>query len=273
MSAQPKSYFNLNPSEKAIIDTIIDFYNNLHENYTLIWGGSSTLSKQKKQYSDIDFWVLTDNPEKLKSISYKYFSKIEALNFIYPGGYLPWIGNYLTLYFFENCTLSVDIGFCDKNNTKDLNFGPSPVIVNGMHKDIDHISYKNYSTDLEERLIGILNNVLKIRKCLNQDFIWNSIEYLNRIRREYMALIANYPSINTIYYIRPERKIENYITSSQKQKLSKTCPSYSHASVVNCLSIIINLINIKINAVAYKWSLIDELNNQLNLLREKYYEK
>lgn len=261
----PSIYDSLNIREKKALKSVLKPLYNLDKALCLIWGGSTTIQTVKQPWTDIDFWLVMKKIGNTKQQLYNEFQNIDGLSFIYDAGYFPWLGELLSLFFFQNYTLSIDVGICDLEGLSEANPGPRPCFIWGKSTQItSRLKHQKYQTSPQQRMMKILVNLLKIRKSLLRGHIWNSIEYLSRARRELMGVLAKRFNSNSIYYIRPDRNVEDLIDKKYVKKLAETCPQYSVMSVVKCTSIIIVFCLDWIKKEHIEQSLIKEFKNLRN---------
>jgi len=270
----PKIYQSFSKDERTVIDSVIDQLYRIDKTIGLIWGGSSTLANPKPRWSDLDFWLIVDDPSSTKKKLHANFKKLKHLTFVHDGGYLPWLGEFLSLFFFQGCLFSIDVGITKVADLDKLNVGPKPFLLWGDPSQLlTRLKHQKYRLKTEIRLENILINVLKIRKCLAQNYLWNAIEYLSRARSHLIGIIVNYPEQDLIFYTRAERKIEDYLNREQLTRLSKTCPNYSKSDIAKCTSILIEECLTSLQAQGFLWPLSEELETQhqwlLRLLNNK----
>lgn len=246
--------------EKKAIKSVIETIYRIKYSSCLIWGGSTILRPKRTSNTDIDFWIITKSVSNLKKQLFQNFQQIEGVTFIFDSGYLPWLGELVSIFFFHNCTFSIDVGICNPNNFNLANPGPTPFFVWGKTSSImKKLKIQRYETIDSQRMTKIMVNLLKIRKALKRGYIWNAIEYISRARRELMGLVCKQKKIKSIYYTRADRNIEDFISQNNRVGLSKLCPQYSAESVSRCVTELIQqCLNIQ-NQKQPEWHLWYEL--------------
>lgn len=261
----PSFYHTLSRKEKVALNTVVTSLYQLDDALCLIWGGSTTVRQTKQPWADVDLWIvmkdLSDSlVRSIKDRLCREFKRIDGVAFVYDGGYLPWLGELLSLFFFPNCTFSIDVGIFDPDHLDSANPGPNPFFVWGQPHNIkSKLKIQKYWKIPEQRMTAVLVNFLKIRKNLTRGNLWNAIEYLSRARRELMGLLVKEVESEATYYIRKDRNIEDFIGKDDLMKLADTCPQYSSVSVAECASKIIRDCLTWAEKNQFDWTLAHEL--------------
>lgn len=239
----PPSYHKLTSLEKKVFHQVFEKLTKLKDAICILWGGSSSVSSRKQVFSDIDLWVVTDKIDNSKKIMTRFLSNFDDIIYIHDGGYLPWLGEFLTLIFFPGCTFSIDIGFCTLESVSAINPGSSPYFLFGENKIIKQVKNrlepKDYKESLKKRADSIFINGLKIRKNLSREQFWNCIEYINRARRELMGIFIFPKRSDPIKSLRPDRGIEKYLKKNEKSFFIQTYPRFDPSSISYCTSKIV----------------------------------
>jgi hypothetical protein len=259
----PPVYNTLHEREKAAVDSVVTRIRRLENALCLIWGGSTSLQPTRPPLTDVDLWLVMREIGSTKQRLYDDFQEIDGISFVHDGGYLPWLGELLSLFFPPNCTFSIDVGICDLDGLHTANPGPKPFFLWGESIDIaSRLKVQKYERSPQQRMMEILVNVLKIKKSLMRGHIWNVIEYLSRARRELMGLLVELSDSKAIYYLRPDRDIEDLIDERHLVRLAETCPQYSAVTVAECASKIIHQCLDWAEKERFDWPLTRELANQ-----------
>lgn len=234
----PAIYHSFTTDEQQILNAVLIKLAAADGVQCIFWGGSTTIAATRQPGSDVDLWVVLSSVNKAKRKLQDKLHDLNSVTYVYDGGYLPWLGHFLSIYFFPDCSFSVDIGFCDTQDLSAVNPGPNPFFVYGAPEAVEQVStllkHQEYEVTPETRAGRILVNMIKIRKCLRRGHIWNAQEYLKRARSELIGIMLHHREQKPIYYTRPERDAEDFLSVEERKCLSETCPKYSAKSVATC---------------------------------------
>jgi len=230
----PPAFGSLSGSSQDVVRIVIHRIRDCKEAYCLIWGGSTTIS-QNTAYCDLDLWAVVRNVKEAKTFLLREFSVLEHLIFYKECGYLPWLGELISMFFFDDFSLAIDVGVCGENDLPEINPGASPCFVWGESEQVSVcLRHQEYVVDTQERLKNILINMLKIRKNILRGHLWNALEYLSRARRELMGLYTDATRTKPINYSRPDRDIESVLSENELRLFSDICPIYTTESILDC---------------------------------------
>jgi len=135
MLKYPSYYYALGPMVRDVLDVLLEKLVEIESVKCVFWGGSTSLAGWRSPDSDVDLWaVVTKNPKSVKHALQCGIEHLREVSYTYDGGHLPWLGDFLSVYFFPTCTFSVDIGFCSPNELPTTNPGPTPFFIYGASK-------------------------------------------------------------------------------------------------------------------------------------------
>ena len=196
----------------------------------VIWGGSLAKYRKSIPLADLDLWIITSRgASELETVFLEKLAEMSDI-LIKAGTNIPWFGRLVTLYSMPDCNFSVDIGIVNKSSMSTISPGPGWAIISPPLGHADKcaipesftINKPSTNKSQTERLMEIVSNCIKLRKNLERGFIYNTLEYISRARRELIGLLINDQSHP---YERSENKVELYLSPEYLEKLSHTHPN------------------------------------------------
>ena len=233
----PPVVASFDAKRRLIIESIVRHAASVEGMICILWGGSSVIAQNDlPEFADIDLWLVTEEPVKTKQDLLSQYCELPHLTFMHDAGLLPWFGNLISLFFFPDCSFSVDVGIAGCNDVPFLNCGPAaPSCVFGDFAAVcPELGLPDYSCAPKERIAVIMVNLRKIKKSISRGYLWNAIEYVSRARRELIGLMKDAAGQGRNCHSRPEHSVEDCLPPGDLLALEGTCPSYDSVSIARC---------------------------------------
>lgn len=242
-------------------------------------GGSSSY-KDVDSMSDIDvFCVVETGKEKSFHASIKNFiDNQECIVYVIYNRHYDWFGNLTTFYYREPLYFSIDLGLINDSELKDFFVEPNAVIIkdkNDKVKKRQQVVKSNERKRLNNmvslQLNQVFSTIVKIRKGLHRDHLFDVAENISQLRRAYILLLRVEKSIGmtTPLLGRPERDVEDYDCLDDLKDIKKSLPFYNKQEMINCAIILIRKFN-ELNIFRQEKELYRETNNCINIIKNEF---
>jgi len=231
----PRCYENLPPQAQQIVRAVLDVLASVPSR-GLVWGGSRTAEDASHYPGDVDFYILVTERTALSDLLARELSELPHLTLLHRAGYLPWMGELLTLFFFPTCNFAVDIGVLSQDDVPTAYPGRAPHVMWGTDRDLAGLLQpRSYARPDAARSTDVLVNLVKIRKNLLRGHLWNALEYVTRIRRQLMGVMIQDEAVR-LRTFRPDREAEEFLQREDLAFLTSTVPTYAAQDIARCAS-------------------------------------
>jgi hypothetical protein len=232
----------LAPDERLVIEAVIEAVGSLDGLKCAFWGGSTRFLSKRRPWSDIDLWVVLDQIDDQPAVLGLRLKQIKDVRLVHEIGHLPWFGHLFSLFFFPGCTFAVDVGLCTKNDVPNLNPGQDPLFFLGSDESIHDVRSalrpQTYVLSQRTRAETLLAHLLKMRKSLARNHLWNAMECLTRARRELLGLLLDGRGKRVIHYGRADRDAEDHLEIHECKLLATTAAHYKDEEIRRAAGIV-----------------------------------
>jgi len=202
-----------------------------YPNSGLLMGGSATAGLPDP--GDLDFWLVVDDPLIAKTTIASRVGALPSLNYVHDAGFFPWLGELITICFFPDARLCIDVGLCSPRMLADANPGPNPIVLWGDAQLLRSFLRQQLYKDLPTNRLGrLFVNLLKVRKNVGRGHLWDAVECLAKARREVMALRVDTLQPCGIRYSRAERRIEDTLSTEELSQMADTYPALTRQAIL-----------------------------------------
>lgn len=262
----PREFHKFTPSQQNELLRVLTLLRSYSEITGVLWVGTASKG-EIDDYSDADFlcFVKNQTTQILKSSIMDKIKIMSNVRLVLDQGYLPWLGQLITIFYKTDSFFSIDIGFIETDKLDTFSIEPSAYALWDTDKLIEHVRKGYYSSsNLKDPYSDIFLQLFKIRKNLIRGHLWNSIEYINRARRALMLILRKSVPEAKNFSGRAERNVEDVLSPITLEKLSKTQPKVSSKDIALC-SILIGEWALK---EAHNYSINPEIEKELKSLIE-----